>query len=246
MPTSIDSGILVDEIWVVVDLEMWAIKVHDPAGKAKEIAETLIFLISPIVEVNEPAPIAFNGSLLNLIDSIQDHDPTTAQNFSDTEFEEALDEMSGGGLSLNLSFLDSGGVTQLSKVLYDYMNNKDGQETTYICGPNCKPKLGGSGPNGGIINSITYAYSDSNSYTISVNEGQRISTNFAQISGGATKKADEEVSATGVIIQDMGNHIHYKVRIDGFGERVAMNSCPEVLRVGDKVSCTVHNVPVES
>ena len=246
LPTGLDSGIIIDQIWVVVDLEMWAIKIHDPYGLAKEIANTLTFLISPMIEVNEPAPVAFNGSLLDMTSSIVDHDPTTAQNLEDTEFEAALEEMSGGGgLTLSLSFLDEDGAEDLSETLYDYMNSGDGQETAHICGPNCNPKIGGYGPNGGIVNSITYSYSDNNSYTISVSEGQKIQQDFAQISGGLVMKADEEMSAKGTIIQDLGNHIHFKVRIDGFGERIAMNSCPEILRVGDKVSCTVHNVPVE-
>ena len=247
LPTSIDSGILVEQIWVVADLSMWSIKVHDPSGSAKEIIDTLTYLISPLVETNEPAPVAFNGELLDLIDSIQDHDPTTAQNLEDTEFELALEEMAGGGgLTLSLSFLDEYDIETLSEVLYDYMNSGDGQETTYVCGPNCTPKLGGYGPNDGIVNSITYSYSDNNSYTISISEGQKIQQDFAQISGVSVMKADEDVSSKGVIIQDMGNHIHFKVRIDGFGERIAINSCPEILRVGDKVSCTLHNVPVES
>jgi len=247
LPTSRDSGILVHQIWMVIDIESWAITIHDNAGFAKEIANELKFGILPLVEVDEPAPVAFNGSLLNLTGSIKDHDPTTAQSFEDTEFESALEEMAGGGgLTLNLSFLDENEVETLSDVLYDYMNSGDGQETTYVCGPNCEPKLGGKGPNGGIVNSITYSYSDSSSYTISVNEGQKIQADFAQISGGATMKISEEVSAKGTIIEDMGNNIHYKVRIDGFGERFAMNSSPEVLRVGDKVSCSLHNVPVEA
>jgi len=247
LPTSIDSGILVDQIWVVVDLSLWAIKIHDPQGFAKEVANSLTFLIAPLIEVSEPAPISFNGSLLNMTDSIKDSDPTTEQDFEDTEFESALDEMSGGnGLTLNFSFLDEDEIEKLSDVLFDYMNSGDGQETTYVCGPNCDPKIGGRGHNGGIVNNITYSYSDSSSYTISVNEGQQISGDFAQISGGISLKAAEEVSAKGTIIQDMGNHVHFKVRIDGFGERFALNSCPEILRVGDKVSCSLHNVPVEA
>ncbi len=49
----------------------------------------------------------------------------------------------------------------------------------------------------------------------------------------------------GTVIADLGNHIHYRVRIDGFGEQVAINCQSEVLRVGDKITCTVHNNPVE-
>lgn len=247
LPTSRDSGIIVNQIWAVADLDTWALKVHDPKGYAKEVVNSLTYLIAPIVEVAEPAPIAFNGDLLNMADSILDHDPTTSQDFENTEFELAVKEMSSGnGLTLNFSFLDENGIIKLSEVLYDYMNSGNGIETTYICGPNCKPVLGGAGNAGGIVNSITYSYSDNNSYTISINEGQKITTDFAQISGGVSMKVDEEISAQGTIIQDLGNSIHYKVRIDGFGERFAFSSCPEILRVGDIVNCSLHNIPVEA
>ena len=39
---------------------------------------------------------------------------------------------------------------------------------------------------------------------------------------------------------------YFKVRIDGVGERIAINMSPDVLRVGDKVQCSIHNNPVEA
>ena len=68
---------------------------------------------------------------------------------------------------------------------------------------------------------------------------------LSTISAGPIMKQAEEVSARGTVIQDMGNHVYYKVRIDGFGDRIAINCCYNVIRVGDKVQCSVHNNPVE-
>lgn len=248
LPISATGGFLVEEIHVSVMLETPSIEVYDPDGwnqKAREVAETLEYLVAPLVVVEEPNPVAFNGQLLDLTAGIRDHDPTTAQSFVDTDLEVAMEQMQGNGTSLSLTFLDGSQCEKLSGALYDYLNSGDGTEATYVCGPGTEVLLGGTAPNGGIVNSITYSYQDSNSYTISVNAGPMILGNFAQIDGGPSPKAMEEVSAKGTIIEDMGNHIYYKVRVDGIGERIAVNMSPKVLRVGDKVQCSVHNNPVE-
>jgi hypothetical protein len=151
----------------------------------------------------------------------------------------------GGGMTLTLSFLDENQVVRLSGALYEYMNSGDGVESTYVCGPNCDPDLGGTGPNGGIINSITYSYQDSNSYTVSVNCGPKLVGGMSQVTGGPSPKAAESFSAKGTIIQDMGNHVYFKVRVDGFKDVVAVNMTPTVLRTGDKVNVSIHNNPVE-
>lgn len=248
LPTSATAGWLIQEIHVVVSVDTPCIEIYDPDGwnrKASEVAKTLNYLVAPLVVTEEPAPIAFNGRLIDQVRCIRDHDPTTAQSFEDTDLEKANDEMSGNGLSMSLSFLDGDQCEKLSGALFDYMNSGDGTEATYICGPGADVKLGGTAPNGGIVNGITYSYQDSNSYTISVNAGPTILGSFAQIDGGPSPKATEEMSAKGTIIEDMGNNIYYKVRIDGLGERVAVNMAPMILRVGDKVQCSVHNLPME-
>lgn len=250
VPVADTKGVWVKEIWAMVELATPSIQIYDPRGQegaALAIAKNLEYWTGPIVMRDPPAPIAFNGTLIDQAVGIQDHDPTTAQDLTNTPMEEALDEMSrGSGLSLSLSFLDEQQTIKLSEELYDYMNSGDGIMTNYVCGPECSPKLGGIGPAGGVINEISYSYNDSGSYTISVNEGPRLVGGLSSISGGPVFKQAEEVSARGTIIQDMGNHIYYKVRIDGFGDRIAINYCHNILRVGDKVQCSIHNNPVES
>lgn len=248
-PIAQTRAIMVKQIWVVAKLDTPSIVVFDPNGednRAYTIANELTYNVSPIVIVDEPPPIAFNGQLLDLTQSYQDNDPTTQQDFSLTELEQAMDIMNGGGVNLSLSFLDAEGCEKLSSELYAYMNSLGGVETTYVCGPECDPKLGGYGPNGGIINSIQYSYTDSGSYVISATEGPRIAGGWTDVTGGVTQKAVESVKGEGVIIEDQGNHTYFKVRIDGFGERLAINCCPSILRIGDRVSCSIHNNPVES
>jgi hypothetical protein len=249
LPMDQTSGIWVSRIFVTAQLNTPSVNIYDPNGadkRALRIAEGLDYLVSPIVIVDAPPPVAYNGTLIDMSQSKQDNDPTTAQDFSDTQYELALDEMNGGGLSLTLSFLEEEQCITLSRELYEYMNSLDGVETVYVCDPDCEPALGGIGPSGGTVNNVSYSYSDSGSYTVSVSEGPRLVGGFSDVSGGPTQKMAESVSAEGTIIQDMGNHIYFKVRIDGFGERIAINCCPSILRPGDRVSCSVHNNPVES
>lgn len=252
IPLDKNRAILVHDIYAIVLLDTPSITIHDPhiegndGGRAREIAENLVFNVMPLICTDEPPPVAFNGTVIDQTLGIVDHDPTTVQNFEDTPMEQAVKQMDrGGGMTLNLSFLDESGAAKLSEVLYKYMNSGDGIETTYICGPEADPKLGGIGPSGGIVNNITYSYTDMSSYTISVNEGPRLVGNMAQISTKATEKQSSNFSTKGTIIADIGNHIYYKVNIDGLGVRLAINAQSEILRVGDQVNVTIYNNPVE-
>jgi len=259
-PLAENRGIMVTEIWATASLSTPSISVFDPEfndeeniTKAITIAEELEYKITPLMMYEAPAPIVYNGDLLDQTEGVKDADPTTVQDFKTTALEQVMNELAigGGGLELTLPFLnkedDVDKLKRLSSALYDHMNHS-GVETTHICGPNCGDLiLGKEGTGGGVVNSITYSYTDSGSYTISVNEGSYILSNNLNGGGaeGPTIKATENFSARGTIIDSVGNGIHFKVRIDGYGERIAINTCPSILRVGDVVSCSIHNNPVE-
>ena len=259
LPLSENTGFLVEEIWAILNVNTPSITIYDPNGgggssqfgdvpnRALEIADGYDAQIAPIVITEEPTPIGYNGRLVDQITGIKNNDPTIAQNFEDTDYQQALDEMQGGsGLSLHLSFLNEEQAVKLSGTLFQYMNGLDGREIVYTCGPNCEPELGGYGPGGGVINQINYSYTDSQAYTISVKEGPRLEGKLATIGTGPTFKGSASQSRSGTVMQDKGNHIHYIVRLDDFGEKVAINCCEHVLRVGDRVGCTIHNVPIEA
>lgn len=248
LPVGESNGFLVEQIYVSVILDTPSIDIFNPDGKnkkAEQIAADLTYDLAPLILVDEKKPVAFNGQLLDLTQGIKDHDPTTSQNFEDTDLEKAYDQMQGTGVSLNLSFLDGEQCKALSGSLYKYFNDINGTESTYVCAPDAVVNLGGIAPNGGIVNSIVYSYQDSNSYTISVNAGPALIGSMAQIDGGPAPKTTEDVSTVGTIVQDMGDHIFFKVYTDDFGDRIAINTVASVLRVGDRVQCTVHNCPVE-
>lgn len=262
-PVSENKGYLVEQIWVMVSLESPSITIYDPpfndgigvpeTSLASEIADNLEFVIAPIVVDETPTSIAFSkGSGAIIIDqtpSFSDSDPTTTQDFTNTPLEEVYDDLNGGpGLELTLSFIreeDDSVLMDLAENLYDLLD-EDYVETTYVCGPNTEVRLGEKGPSGGIINSISYSYSDSGSYTISVNEGSKIVGNFS--GGGPTgpsMKQTESLNMRGTVIDSIGNGMFFKIRIDGYGERVAINMSNSLIREGDVVSCSIHNNPVE-
>lgn len=247
LPTGGVQGILIKEIWAQIDLASPSIKIYDPAGQAVEIGKNLSFHARAVYIKEPPPPMAFNGKIIDQADQVLDHDPTTKQDFETTALEKVLSEMdSGVGVSINMPTLEEDEVIDMSKFIYDTLKKDSGIYTTYICGPECKPELGGNGLAGGIINEITYSYSDKGSYTITINEGPKFVDNLSGISGSARQKLVEPYSATGTIIQDQGNHTMFKVRVDGYPQPIeAINTTKEFLRVNDRVSVTIHNNPVE-
>ncbi len=246
-----NQGMLVKEVWAIVDAQVPSITVYHPDGrnnKAKTILESMTYDIAAITVQDNPPPMSFNGNTINQSGSVKDNDPTSTQNFVDTAYEKVIDQMNsgGGGLTLTMSSLEQGEINRLSANLYEIMKAGSGTQTIYVCGPECNPQIGGTGPGGGIINNITYNYSDQGSYTISVTEGPEYIGNLTQIAGGPSLKQAESTSVKGTVVQDLGNHCDFKVRLDGMGERTAINCQKEILRVGDRVNCTIHNNPVEA
>lgn len=262
-PAAGNKGYWVEQILVLVSLDAPSISIYDPEyndafgkdglpSKARVIADNLKYYVKPIVAYEPTPSIAFNGKLVNQKDGVKDHDPTTQQDLEATELELIMDQLDGGmGVELTLPFLnnpkeDDSKLVNLSKNLFEFMNSGTGIETTYVCGPNTKVELGQVGPSGGVVNNISYSYTDSGSYTISVNEGPRMVKPFSGGGpAGPTIKATESFNARGTVIQSMGNGIHFKVRIDGFTDRVAINMTSAIIREGDVVSCSVYNNPVE-
>lgn len=263
-PVAENKGFLVTQIWALVTFETPCITIYDPpyndagdlgqnSSLASTIANELEYIIAPLIVNEQPPPIIYSkGYGAEEVDQAvaqQDNDPTTEQDFENTPLEIIMEEMSGGkGFETTLPFFKDDDIETMKDLAENlfYMMDEDFVETTYVCGPNTEVRLGEVGPGGGVVNSITYSYSDQGSYTISVNEGQKLLNNFSA-SGptGPSFKASESVNMRGTIIESIGNGIHFKVRVDGFGEKFGLNMTSELLRDGDVVSCSIHNHPVE-
>jgi hypothetical protein len=241
------QGLLIQQVWLQVSLDTPCFVISDPMGKAVEIASSLRVSISPIVIESVPPTIAMNGKIVKQDDGFKDNDPTTKQDFEDTEMERANNNMIGRTLSLSLASLtDDREVVDLSKNLYDILSSDNGINYTHTCSPTSSPKLGAKGPNGGVINTITYSYTDSGSYLITVVEGPEYYGDFIGLSGGIFHKQVEDVNAIGTIVQNAGNHINYKVAVDGYGTVTAINCYPGVLDIKDRVNVVIHNNAVEA
>lgn len=247
LPVGENEGLLIEQVWAQIDLDTPCFVISDNYGKAVDIANDLHVSVAPIVIEDRPAPIAMNGELIDQSIGVKDNDPTTSQDFEDTPIELATKNMKGRTLNVTLASLtEEEEVVNLSRQLNDLLRKSSGINYTHTCSPNSKPELGTRGPNGGIINSITYNYTDSGSYLITVVEGSEYYGDFAGISSGVYNKQVEDVTAVGTIIQDAGDHINYKVRVDGIGTVWAINSYPGVLEIRDRVNITIHNNAVEA
>lgn len=244
------QGYLVSQLWAQIELNIPCIEIFDPYGNAVEIANKFRLEIAPIVIVDEPAPIAINGELVDQEDGIVDSDPLTVQPLQDTDYELKMRALNGTQIfETNMATLDEDQTIRFSEKLATLLNTEQGLEINYVCGPNCDPQLGGTGlTEGGVVNSITYSYTDMGSYTISVTEGPIIpqTTLINSVSGGERIKQTETVTANGTVIQDEGNSVRYKVRVDGYGVISADSAVSDVIRVGDTVSVKINNVPVET
>ncbi len=260
LPVAFTKGFLVEQILAVVNIDTPSISVYDPElndqegdTKAIDIAHALEYQMAPIIVTEPPAPIAFceggRASIVDQASTLKDNDPTTKQNFTDTELEIISDKMSSGpGVNLTLSFIEEEeDLLNLSERFFNYMNaaSSGAIEKTYVCGPEADPKLGALIYDG-VVNEINYSYNDSGSYTISVNEGPTLVGNLTSVNTSASFKVSESVSARGTVIDDIGDGIFFKVKLDGYAERIAINTAPNIIRIGDTVSCTIHNNPVET
>jgi len=241
------NGILVEQVIAQANLDTPCFVVTDPTKSVKEIAENLKVELLAMAIRDLPSPISINGKLINQEDGIVDNDPTTqAQELQETEMEKALNEMgSGRAISITMASLNEDHTVLLSQKLYDILSDDNGAIFTHTCPPSDNPKVGDKGKNGGIINVIEYSYTDQGSYLINITEGPESFGDFSGIDGGIYQKQTEELTTKGTIIEDLGNHVQYRVHVDGYGDIWAINGCASVLGLRDRVSITIHNNAVE-
>ncbi|HLD90933.1 MAG TPA: hypothetical protein VI911_07975 [Patescibacteria group bacterium] len=243
------AGYLVQQLWAQIDLNIPSVEIYDPHGRALEIAQDLRLEIAPIVVIDDPAPIAINGELVDQASAIVDSDPTTVQALQDSDYEIKMRALNGTQIfETNMATLSEQETINFSYRLKEILNRDKTLEISYVCGPNCNPQLGGTGLQGGVINNITYSYTDMGSYTISVTEGPYIPNTglISGVTGGQYTKQVESITENGIVIQDEGNCLRYKVLVAGIGIVTAYSAISDIIRVGDEVVVKIYNVPMES
>ena len=250
LPIDEHHAVIVHRVLVSIGVDTPSVNIVDPSGNAVEVAERLNYSIRAIKIKSEPAVVSYNGSKVDLKAGVLNNDPTKTVSLEDTPYESALDSMAAGGagMSITLSSLNQARANSLSGKIYSLYSESTGMNSVYTCGPTLPDiQLGQNGPNGGVIDRIEYRYTDSTSYLISVSESDIISAaKFSSLSGSQYLKRSEDVSGTGIVIQDSGSGSEFKVLIDGIGTRVALNTCSDVIRTGDRVSVLIRNNPVET
>jgi hypothetical protein len=81
---------------------------------------------------------------------------------------------------------------------------------------------------------------------INVTEGPKFFGDVGGIGSGIYTKRTQDEQGVGTIIYDYGNHINFKVRVDGIGTVEAVNAYSGVLTVRDRINITIHNNEVEA
>lgn len=258
--------VLNNRLCIVVERKRPSIDIFDPNGNAGEIARQFIdpngpygITYTPIVIIDEPAPIAYAAttSLTNIdatktipaegiidqADGIVDSDPSTVQDLEDSELSVLQDNTNGATIDVTLPFATADQSLQIAR---NFLAEQSQIVTTQsvVLGPTSEPRLGEVMPDGSIINEISYSYSDASQYLITVSTGPKYQT-AGSFNDSKYQLRTEDVTREGVVLQDLGNGAEYLVRVEGFGELRALSMIVEDIAVGDRVNVRIYNNPVE-
>ena len=252
------------QMCVVVERKRPSIDIFDPRGNALQLANEIFIEYTPIVIIDVPAPIAYaatavlfsisgNESLategiIDQADGIVDSDPTTVQALDDSELSILQDNTTGSTIDITLPFCTDTECLQIARNFLA-LQNRVVSTHSMILGPDSEARLGDflTLPNGeiGVINDLSYSYSDSSQYLITATVGPLYLT-AGSFNDSKYQLKTEDVTREGLIVQDGGNGAEYIVRLEGFGEITALLMVLEDVGIGDKVNVRIYNNPVES
>lgn len=258
--------VLNNRLCIVVERKRPSIDIFDPNGNAGEIARQFIDIngpygitYTPIVIIDEPAPIAYAATspltnidatktipaegIIDQADGIVDSDPSTVQDLEDSELSVLQDNTSGATIDITLPFATADQALQIAR---NFLAEQSQIVTTQsvVLGPTSEPQLGDVMPDGSIINEISYSYSDASQYLITVAAGPKYLT-AGSFNDSKYQLRTEDVTREGTILQDLGNGAEYLVRVEGFGELRALSMIVEDIAVGDRVNVRIYNNPIE-
>lgn len=249
-------GYLVDKLFVAWEIDRPSVVIEDKLGDALTYAQNLRVRYAPIVIYDPEAPIAYyhkdeGGKIVDQTSGLQDNDPTTCQNFEESDLEKMNDLSQGQVIDTTLPFCESGEVClKVARTIFDYMTVKDAQTYTLTCGPDSEPELGAAvaGYDSNLrIESINYSFQDGSSYTIEVSLGP-VFSNIGSWNAGAWVRKTQDVSREAVVRWTAGDGVNYLVEVRGLGSFYAVNTVTEGVGLfypGDIVSVTLKNVPIE-
>mgnify|MGYP001561466897 CR=1 FL=1 len=248
-------GYLVMDFCFIVSRKKSGITVTTTDGNALEALNEICLDYIPIVIVDRPAAWAYaytnsqgqvESGLIDQSETVFDTDPTTVQTWEEvrTKADEIQENSNGTIVEMSVPFVREQDVEAIALNVYNASIDSEIETRSYILGPDAQPDLG-QVLGEGVINEINYSYSDSSSYLITVNTGPKYMA-LSNGAGGSTVLRTEDVTLNGKVVKDMGDGTTYTVKVErGFGETPALSTILERIEVGDTVSVTIYNVPVE-
>jgi hypothetical protein len=252
-----------NRLCVVVERKRPSIDIFDPTGNALSRAQQIAITYTPIVIVDTPAPIAYASTqplvsddgavtlpsegIIDQADGIVDSDPSTTQNLGNSELSILQDNTIGSTIDMTFPFCTGDDCIQIARNFLA-LQNQEVSTHSMILGPDSQPRLGDfvNLPNGelGVINEISYSYSDSSQYLITLAVGP-LYLSAGSFNDAKYQLQTEDVTREGIVVQDGGNGAEYVVRIEGYGEITALLMVLDDISVGDKVGVRIYNNPVE-
>jgi hypothetical protein len=244
--------VLLKGLWATVELDRPSVHVTDPTGNAIETANALELKYQPIIVTDTPAPVAYTfGGAAELVDhtlDLYDSDPSTQQDPPASvagSLSWLQTQTTGRTVDISLPFCDESDCKAMASTIYG-LQNENITSYNMVCGPTKHPKLGTRVPGyEGRINKISYSYTDSSAYNISITVGNT----FQNAKGWQTsiwQQKTEDVSREAIVTWSAGNGVDYRVKVSGgLGVYPAINKTQAAYNPGEKVSVTIYNNPVE-
>ena len=150
------------EMCIIVERRRPSIDIYDPRGFAMQVASSISVTYTPIVLIDEPPPIAYastqsslqsideqTGSggktipgegIIDQTDGIRDNDPSTTQDFDESELSILQDNTSGSTIDVTLPFCTDTECLEIARNFRD-LQNEVVVSTSVVLGPDSTPRL---------------------------------------------------------------------------------------------------------
>jgi hypothetical protein len=256
------------EMCIVIERRRPSIDIYDPRGLAMAVASTIGITYTPIVLVDFPPPVAYAATaplqsidestgaggktlpaegIIDQTDGIRDNDPSTVQDFDESELSILQDNTTGSTIDITFPFFDEDQCLELARNFLAEQTETV-VSTSVVLGPDSTPHLGevftDTTGNISTINEINYSYSDASQYLITITTGPKYLT-AGSFNSSYYQLQTEEITKEGIIVQDRGDGATYVVRVKRGEEMVALSFILADISVGDKCQVRIYNSPVE-
>ncbi len=255
-------GFLVTDYWIGFEVERPCVVVKtNDSTPARQHCDDLKLEYAPIVIKDAPPEFAYKyrkkegGTEVVRVPVeeqarfLPDNDPTTCQNFEETPSAVMQDRMQGNVINITLPFcVGADACATVAETIFDYQTYDAVQVVSLTCGPEDEPELGAAvlGYETNLrIESINYSYSDGSSYTIEVTLGP-IFSNIGSWNTTTWAPKVEQKTRPAKVVWAGGDGVNYRVDVQGLGVYNAINADTSVWSVGETVTATVYNLPVEA